>query len=134
MKKPFVFFLTLMFCVSVFSGALGQDLKVGTLFDHTGALQEWGPNFQNAAQLAAKHLASAGFSIEFVHEDSETAAIPAKKAAKKLMEVDKVAVIVGSGSSGGDRAGGWRCYPTPNDMLMISPGSTSPFHHRAAGG
>ncbi len=83
MKKPVVFFLTLMFCASVFSGALGQDLKVGTLFDHTGALQEWGPNFQNAAQLAAKHLASAGFSIEFIHEDSETAAIPAKKSCQK---------------------------------------------------
>lgn len=126
MKKLFVFFLTLMFCVSVFSGALGQDLKVGTLFDHTGALQEWGPNFQNAAQLAAKHLASAGFSIEFIHEDSETAGIPAKKAAKKLMEVDKVAAIVGSGSSGVTVPVA-EDVTSPNDMLMISPGSTSPF-------
>jgi ABC-type branched-subunit amino acid transport system substrate-binding protein len=126
MKKTAVFFLTLVFCVSVTSAALGQDLKVGTLFDHTGALQEWGPNFQKAAQLAAKHLAAAGFSIEFVHEDSATAAGPAQKAAKKLMEVDKVAAILGSGSSG-------VIVPvaeevtSPNDMLMISPGATSPF-------
>ena len=56
MKKTAVFFLTLVFCVSVSSVAAGQDLKVGTLFDHTGALQEWGPNFQKAAQLAADLL------------------------------------------------------------------------------
>jgi ABC-type branched-subunit amino acid transport system substrate-binding protein len=126
MKKAVVFFLTLVFCISVSAVAPGQDLKVGTLFDHTGALQEWGPNFQNAAQLAAKHLAAAGFSIEFIHEDSATAAIPAQKAAQKLIEVDQVAAIVGSGSSG-------VIVPvaeevtSPNDMLMISPGATSPF-------
>jgi ABC-type branched-subunit amino acid transport system substrate-binding protein len=126
MKKPAVLFLTLVFCVSVSAVAPGQDLKVGTLFDHTGALQEWGPLFQKAAQLAAKHLTAAGFSIEFVHEDSQTAAIPAKKAAKKLMEVDKVAAILGSGSSGVTVPVAEE-VTSPNDMLMISPGATSPF-------
>ena len=126
MKNVAVLFLTLVFGVSIYSGAAGQDLKVGTLFDHSGALQEWGPHFQKAAQLAAKHLADAGLSIEFIHEDSATAAIPAKKAAKKLIEVDKVAAILGSGSSG-------VIVPvaeevtSPNDILMISPGATSPF-------
>ena len=76
--------------------------------------------------MAAKHLAAAGLSIAFIHEDSATAAIPAKKAAKKLMEVDKVAAILGSGSSGVTVPVAEE-VTSPNDMLMISPGSTSPF-------
>lgn len=100
-------------------------VKVGTLFDHSGALKDWGPRHQNAAELAAQQMAAAGFTIEFVHEDSQTAAEPAKKAARKLIAVDKVAVIIGSASSG-------VIVPVaevtcPNNVLMLTPGATSPF-------
>jgi ABC-type branched-subunit amino acid transport system substrate-binding protein len=105
---------------------MGQELKVGTLFDHSGALKEWGPNHQNAAELAAKQLASAGLGIQFVHEDSGTDAQKATEAARKLVEADKVAAILGSGSSGVTVPVA-ESVTCPNGMLMISPGSTSPF-------
>lgn len=143
MKKLCVIFWGVMLCASLSSGAPGQeisetptpaiseasdlpDMKLGTLFDYTGALQEWGPNFQKGAELAAKQMASAGFTIEFIHEDSGTDAEIAKEAAKKLIEVAKVAAIVGSASSGVivPIAESVTC---PNNMLMISPGATSAF-------
>ena len=126
MKRVSVSFLIIIFCASIASGALGQDLKIGTLFDHTGALKEWGPHFQHAAELAAKQMASAGFIIEFIHEDSGTSSDLAKKAAKKLVEEDKVLAIVGSGSSGVTVPVA-ETVTCPNNILMISPGSTSPF-------
>ncbi|NIO11143.1 MAG: amino acid ABC transporter substrate-binding protein, partial [Deltaproteobacteria bacterium] len=53
-----------------------------------------------AVELAAKQLRTAGLNIRLFHEDSETSAIPATNAAKKLIEVDKVDAIVGSLASG----------------------------------
>jgi ABC-type branched-subunit amino acid transport system substrate-binding protein len=126
MKRLIIFASVIMLCAFVSSSALGQDLKVGTLFDHTGALKEWGPHFQHAAELAAKQMASAGFNIEFIHKDSGTAADPAKEAAKKLIEEDKVVAILGSGSSGVTVPVA-ESVTCPNNVLMISPGSTSPF-------
>jgi ABC-type branched-subunit amino acid transport system substrate-binding protein len=112
--------------VTFSSMALAGGVKVGTLFDHSGALKDWGPRHQNAAELAAQQMAAAGFTIEFVHEDSQTAAEPAKKAAQKLIAGDKVAVIIGSASSGVivPVAESVTC---PNNVLMLTPGATSPF-------
>ncbi len=135
MKKFDVFFCVALLCLSISItvssqeqkvGSLASNIKLGTLFDHTGALQEWGPNFQKAAELAAKQMATAGFKIEFIHADSGTAAEIAKKAAEKLITVDKVAAILGSGSSGVIVPVA-ESVTTPNDMLMISPGATSAF-------
>jgi ABC-type branched-subunit amino acid transport system substrate-binding protein len=106
--------------------AAAQEVVIGTLFDHTGALKEWGPNHQNAAELAAKQLKSAGFYIQFIHADSGTDAQKGTEAARQLVETNKVTAIVGSGSSGVTVPVA-ESVTCPNDTLMISPGSTSPF-------
>ena len=105
--------------------AAAQEVVVGTLFDHSGALKDWGPRHRNAADLAASQMAAAGLSIRLVHEDSQTAAAPAQKAALKLIETDKVAAIVGSASSGVivPLAESVTC---PRNILLISPGATAP--------
>jgi ABC-type branched-subunit amino acid transport system substrate-binding protein len=71
-------------------------------------------------------MAAAGFAIEFVHKDSQTEAEAAEKAARKLIETDKVTVIIGSSSSGVivPLAESVTC---PENILMITPGATSPF-------
>jgi ABC-type branched-subunit amino acid transport system substrate-binding protein len=114
--------------VGVFLGtaAHAQDIKVGTLFDHSGALQDWGPRHQNAAELAAGQMKAAGWTVELVQEDSQTAAEPAIAAAGKLITEDKVAAIVGSASSGVIIPVA-ETVTLPNNVLMISPGATSPF-------
>ena len=134
MKKLCAVFWGVMLCILLSSGAPGQEnsetptanMKVGTLFDYSGALQEWGLNFQKGAELAAKQMTAAGFTIEFIHEDSGTDAEIAKKAAEKLILTDNVAAIIESGSSGVivPLAKSVTC---PNNMLLISPGATSAF-------
>ena len=89
MKKLGLAILTIMFCVSISSGALGQEIKVGTLLAHTGELGEMANGVQNGVILATKQLASAGFEIGLIHEDSETSVIAGTKAAKKLVESQK---------------------------------------------
>jgi len=54
MKRLVVFASVIMLCAFISSSALGSDLKVGTLFEHTGALKDWRNHFQHAAELAAK--------------------------------------------------------------------------------
>jgi len=117
--------LTIMFCVLISFGALGQEIKVGTLLALSGPLKEPGPEVQNGAILAAKQLASAGFTIELIHADSQTSAMPATNAAKKLVEVDKVVAIVGAMASGVTMKVA-ESVTIPNSVLLISPSSTSP--------
>ncbi|MFO8164105.1 MAG: ABC transporter substrate-binding protein [Desulfatiglandales bacterium] len=127
MKRLALVMLVMSCCAAIYSTAPAQEMVVvGTIFDHTGALKEWGPGFRDAAELAAKQMVSAGFTIQFIHEDSGTSADKAGKAAKKLIEQDKVSAIVGSASSGVivPVAESVTC---PNNMLMISPGATSVF-------
>ncbi len=125
MKRIAVFTLILMFCLSISSHVRSQEMKVGTLLSHTGASQDVGPDIQNGVVLAVKQMASAGFEIELIHEDSESSAAPAQNAAKKLVETDKVVAIVGAVTSGVTKAVA-ESVTGPNTVLMVSPASTSP--------
>jgi ABC-type branched-subunit amino acid transport system substrate-binding protein len=126
MNRLFQFLFVVGLVVLFSSPASAEGLKVGTLFDHSGALKDWGLRHQNAADLAGEQMATAGLTLEFVHEDSQTAAEPAEKAARKLIETDKVAAIVGSSSSGVIVPVA-ETVTCPEDVLMITPGATSPF-------
>ena len=126
MKRPSLLIITLVLLAFPASVALSQPLKVGTLLDHSGALKEWGPHHRNSVELAVRQMAEAGFAIRLVHADSGTDAAVARKAARKLIDKARVAAIIGSSSSG-------VIVPLaadvilPGQMLMISPGATSPF-------
>jgi ABC-type branched-subunit amino acid transport system substrate-binding protein len=71
-------------------------------------------------------MAAAGLTINFVHEDSQTMADAAKKAAEKLIKKDKVAAIIGSSSSGVIIPVA-ETVTSPSNMLMISPGATAAY-------
>jgi ABC-type branched-subunit amino acid transport system substrate-binding protein len=81
---------------------------------------------QKAVELAAKQMAGAGWSMRIIHKDSQTAAAPAKQAAKILIESDQAVAIIGSASSGVivPVAESVTC---PAEILMISPGATAPY-------
>lgn len=123
MKRGMVMLLTLLLVASI---AQAQEVKVGTLLSHTGPLKEFGPNLKNGCELAAKQMAEAGFKIKLIHEDSETSAIPAINAAKKLVEVDKVIAIVGALASGVTIPVA-ESVTIPKGVIQISPASTSPL-------
>jgi branched-chain amino acid transport system substrate-binding protein len=107
--------------------ATGQEIvKIGTLVPLTGPLAEFGPNFRKAADLAAAHLKDAGLTVQLVHTDDETSAIPAVAAARKLVDVDKVPVIIGAAASGVTIPVA-ESVTIPNKVLQLSNASTSPL-------
>ncbi len=126
MKKFLILASVLIFSIALVSAAPAADIKVGTLMSHTGPLKEYGPPIKDGAVLAAKQMAAAGFEIQFFHEDSETAPIPATGAAKKLVDVNRVVAIVGALSSGVTLAVA-ESVTLPNNVILISPASTNPL-------
>ncbi len=126
MKKILSLTVVLMFALALASGAFAQEVKVGTLLSYTGPLKEFGPNLKNGCELAAKQLKAAGLNIVLIHEDSETSAIPATNAAKKLVEVDRVVAIVGALASGVTVPVA-ESVTCPSGVVQISPASTSPL-------
>jgi ABC-type branched-subunit amino acid transport system substrate-binding protein len=126
MKRIFAITIVFMFALALTSGAFAQEVKVGTLLSYTGPLKEFGPNLKNGCELAAKQLKAAGLDIKLIHEDSETSAIPATNAAKKLVEVDRVVAIVGALASGVTVPVA-ESVTCPSGVIQISPASTSPL-------
>lgn len=108
-----------------------EPIKIGTLFDYTGALAEFGPPLRNSADLAAQHVNEAGGllggrKLELIHEDAGTTASIGIDRAKKLVGVDKVPAIVGALASGVTVPVA-QTVTIPNKVVQISPASTSPL-------
>lgn len=103
-----------------------ESIKIGLLSPYTGALGEFGPSFELAAQLAEMDLEAAGFDVEIVTADTETAAVPSVEAARRLVEVEGVQVVVGAASSGNSVAVA-ESVTIPAAVLQISYASTSPM-------
>jgi branched-chain amino acid transport system substrate-binding protein len=126
MKRVIFLLGALIFSFAFISGAMAQEIRVGTLMAHTGPLKEFGPNIQNGVVLAAKQLGAAGLQVKLFHEDSETSAIPGTNAAKKLVEIDRVIGIIGALASGVTVPVA-ESVTCPNGIILISPASTSPL-------
>ena len=107
----------------------GTALKIGVLVPYTGALATFGPDYENAAKLAAKCLNNAGGvnggQVEIVTGDDATNPEPAVTEAERLVNVEHVAAIVGGAASSVTLAVS-ESVTTPNEILQISPASTSP--------
>jgi ABC-type branched-subunit amino acid transport system substrate-binding protein len=126
MKKCFILASVFIFSLALVMNAPAAEIKIGTLLSFTGPLKEFGPGIQNGCILAAKQMGAAGLEVELVKADSETSAIPAVNAAKKLVDVDKVVAIIGALSSGVTVPVA-ESVTIPAGVIMISPASTSPL-------
>jgi len=125
--KRFVVGVAVLFLVlGCISGAIAQEIKVGTLMAFTGPLKEFGPNIKNGAVLAAEQLGKAGLKVKLIQEDTETNSVAGINAAKKLVNVNKVVAIIGALASGVTVPVA-ESVTIPNGVLMISPASTSPL-------
>ena len=71
-----------------------SDLKVGVILPLTGDLSITGEKMYQGVQLAQAELEKDG--VQFVVEDSHSKPTDAVSAAQKLLNVDKVDVIVGT--------------------------------------
>jgi branched-chain amino acid transport system substrate-binding protein len=106
-----------------------SSLTIGTLLPLTGALSFFGLPMQNGADLAALHINASGgvlgLPIVLVHADSETDPTAAATAAQSLIDDSGVDAIVGAVASGVTISVA-QGVTIPNQMLLVSPASTSP--------
>jgi neutral amino acid transport system substrate-binding protein len=119
------------------SGEGGDGLKLGTLLPNTGDLSSIGQNLPKAANLAVETINACGGvngkPVTLVDEDDKTDPNAGSDAMTKLTEVDKVAGVVGSFASSVSTAA--LAIAVRNNVMLISPGSTSPvFTERAKKG
>ena len=112
----------------------GDGLKLGVLAPTTGDLSSIGQNWPAAVQLAVDTINECGgvneAQVSLVTEDSQTDPSAGSSAMTKLAEVDRVAGVVGAFAS--SVSGAAVDVAVRNNVMMISPGSTSPvFTERA---
>lgn len=108
---------------------VAPPLKIGQLNTFTGTLSFFGEAHRNASMLAVDHINLAGgvlgSAITIVARDTQTTPLVGVDAARALVDVSKVAAIVGALSSGVSMAVA-ESVTVPNNILQISAASTSP--------
>lgn len=129
--------LLLTSCQGGDSAGGGDGLKLGTLAPTTGDLASIGQNWPAAVQLAVDTINECGgvndAEVSLVVEDSQTDPSAGSSAMTKLAEVDRVAGVVGAFAS--SVSGAAVDVAVRNNVMMVSPGSTSPvFTERAKNG
>ncbi|MFD0692937.1 substrate-binding domain-containing protein [Paenibacillus sp. GCM10027628] len=87
------------------AGLNKTPIKIGLLASKTGALESYGKQTERGFQLGIEYATKgtkeiAGRPIEIIVEDTETKPDVAVQKATKLLEKDKVDLLVGSSSSG----------------------------------
>ena len=110
-------------------GACAQDTKIGALMDVTGPIANFMPPLQNATALAIKHINAQGGLLKgkavLVVGDTQGGAQTAVDAASKLVNLEKVAVVMGAFMSGTTMAAA-NAATIPAGVVLLSPTATTP--------
>ncbi|MBW4663780.1 MAG: ABC transporter substrate-binding protein [Chroococcus sp. CMT-3BRIN-NPC107] len=117
--------------------ASNEGLKIGTLLPLTGDLATIGQQMAAAVPLLVEQVNACGGvneqNVTLISQDDQTDPVAGTTAMTKLAEVDRVAGIVGSYAS--SVSGAAIGVAARNQVVMVSPGSTSPvFTERAKKG
>ncbi len=103
------------------------DIKIGVLITYTGGLGPIGEGMANGARLAAREINKEtikGNNVTLIIEDTGTNPAKAAEAAKKLIDIDKVQVIIGGVASSETLA--VAPIAERSKVVLISPSSTAP--------
>jgi branched-chain amino acid transport system substrate-binding protein len=130
--------VAIMLVVPLLAVANGRDagaqddagpLKIGVLFPFTGDLSDFGDPFKQAAELAVNQINEAGGvngqPIELVQGDSGTSPQQAVEEARRLIELEGVAAIIGPAGSG-EVLPVAESVTGPAGVLEITMSATSP--------
>ncbi len=118
-------------CSALLAGTASADVSVGSLMGFTGPIESLTVGINASAEMAFKEVNAAGGvvggnMINLVTADTTCVdASAAAAAADRLVNSDKVAAIVGALCSGATIAAA-NSAAIPNQVVMISPASTSP--------
>jgi branched-chain amino acid transport system substrate-binding protein len=105
-----------------------EPIKIGILIPLTGATSQFGATMSRAAQIAAEEINAAGGvngrRVEVVIEDDQSNPEAAVRAARKLIDVDRVVAIGGSYASSVTSAIAPLCWESKT-VLATSSGADS---------
>lgn len=104
--------------------AQADPIKLATLTPLTGAGGPYGPVMAKAAAGVVESVNSAGGvlgrRIQLISEDDQTSPEPAVRAARKLIDVDKVAAIMGTWASSVTTAVAPLCWESKTFLCTVS--------------
>jgi branched-chain amino acid transport system substrate-binding protein len=108
--------------------AQGGAIRLGSLTPLTGAGGNYGPSMLKAMQWVAGEVNAAGGvlgrKIELVSEDDQTNPEAGVRAARKLIDVDKVAAIMGTWASAVTTAVAPLCWESKTFLTTVSGSDT----------
>ncbi|MCZ7598829.1 MAG: ABC transporter substrate-binding protein [Gammaproteobacteria bacterium] len=116
---------------AMMAGSAVADVKVGALMGFTGPIESLTVGIIRGAEIAAEEINAAGGvaggnMVELVNADTTCVdASAASASADRLVNAEQVAAIVGALCSGATIAAA-NSAAIPNNVVMISPASTSP--------
>jgi len=118
-------------------GGVVDELRMGSLLPITGDLSAIGTPMSRAIDLLVDTVNKCGGvlgkPISYFKQDDRTDPTAGAEAITKLIQIDNVGAVVGAYASSVSTAG--IAIASPNKVMMISPGSTSPvFTQRAKEG
>ena len=108
--------------------AQATPIKLGTLTPLTGAGGSYGPSMRKAMEFVAQEVNAAGgvlgHTLQLVSEDDQTNPEAAVRAARKLIDVDKVAAIMGTWASAVTTAVAPLCWESKTFLTTVSGSDT----------
>lgn len=106
------------------AGAQGAPIKIGTLTPQTGSGGPYGPVMVKAVKAVIDEVNAAGGvlgrKIELISEDDQTNPEAGVRAARKLIDVDKVSAILGTWASSVTTAVAPLCWESKTFLATVS--------------
>ena len=111
-------------CLPTHAWAQKDPIRLGTLTPLTGAGGNYGPSMRKAMAWVAEQVNASGGvlgrSVQLVSEDDQTNPEAAVRAARKLIDVDKVAAIMGTWASSVTTAVAPLCWESKTFLTCVS--------------
>jgi len=125
MRKPFVFLASLVAFATLSANAAPPTLKVGIFLPMSGGTATFGADVYAGMKMAIDEINKAGkLKIQAVLEDEKSEPTDAANAVKKLINIDKVHVVVGSVASSNTNAAAPIAQAAK--LPLMTPASTNP--------
>ncbi len=101
-----------------------EPIKIGFVGSLSGDSVSYGASVKNSIDLAVKDLRTQGRLIDIVYEDSKCNGETARAAITKLIDVDKIKIIIGGVCNGETLA--MSEIAEKNKVILFSPSASSP--------
>lgn len=126
-KKTIVVFILFLLCILGCAKKEPKVLKIGVIQPLTGDVASWGKHGRNAMEIALKEINEQGGingkKVELIFEDSKGDPKEGVNALNKLIDADKVPIVIGDAVS----TVSFALVRIANDrkVVLLSPGSTA---------